>query len=230
MLRLVLFLALLSTSVSALETQILNKGKVILQEDFSKAFEVKKPKWLPKQKTRWSVKDGVLLGIPSTPEYQAKKKKEGNGHTGNVPRIAVGKLPKSYIINFKFQIDDKKWTKLLPMFEFGHHVSRIYFSKDGAKLLTNHEKVTKMKDEELILQPFKWYEVLAEIGEENLHIQIKDEKGKIHKFYCHYPEYKEAENTAFQIATTVNGTVKMDDIKFWESKGLKENWQKNIKK
>jgi len=62
-----------------------------------------------------------------------------------------------------------------------------------------------------------------------LFIQIKDEKGKVYKFYCHYPKFKEAPNTSFQIATTIQGTLKMDDIKFWESRGLKENWKENIK-
>ena len=229
MLRLFVLITVLGTGVSAMETQILNKGKVLFQEDFSKDMEVKKPRWWIKQNTRWSVKDGELIGIPATADYQAKKKKEGKGHLGDIPRIGLGKMPKSYIMSFRFQMDDKGWNKRVPMFEFGHHISRIFFTKEGAKLLTDHEKVQHMEDKSLIPEAFKWYEVLAEVGVSDLFIQIKDENGKVYKFYCHYPKFKEAPNTSFQIATTIQGTLKMDDITFWESNGLKEDWKSKIK-
>jgi hypothetical protein len=229
MIKFILFFSFLALSLPAMETQILNKGKALFSEDFSKSIEIKKPHWWVKQNTRWSVKNGQLLGIPATLVYQAKKKKEGKGHLGDIPRIGLAKIPKSYIMTFKFQMDDKAWNKQVPMFEFGHHVSRIFFSKEGAKLLSDHEKVTNMEDKNLIPAPFKWYEVLAEVGETDLFIQIKDENGKLSKFYCHYPKFKEAENTNFQIATTVQGTVKMDNFKVWQSKGLKDNWQEAVK-
>ena len=107
------------------------------------------------------------------------------------------------------------------MFEFGHHVTRIFFSKDAAKLLTDTETVNHMEIKGFKLQPFKWYEVLAEVGESKLFVQIKNESGKITKFYCDYPKLKEAKSTSFQIASTIQGTLKMDEFKVWESKGLK---------
>lgn len=222
MIRLIVLLAIFTTCLSAMETQILNKGKVLFLEDFTDNFEVKKPRWWIKQNTRWSVKDGELVGIPATADYQAKKKKEGKGHLGDIPRIGLGKMPKSYIMSFKFQIDDKGWNKRVPMFEFGHHISRIFFTKEGAKLLTDDEKVQHMENKDFIPQPFQWYEVLAEVGESDLYIQIKDENNKIYKFYCHYPKFKDAPNRSFQIASTIQGILKMDDIVFWESKGLKK--------
>ena len=221
MLRLIVLAAVLATNVSAMETQILNKGKVLFQEDFSKNIQVKNPRWWIKQNTRWTVKEGELVGIPATADYQAKKKKEGKGHLGDIPRIGLGKMPKSYIMSFKFQIDDKGWNKRVPMFEFGHHISRIFFTKEGAKLLSDYEKVQHMENKDFILQPFQWYEVLAEVGKASLNIQIKDKNGKISKFFCNYPKFKDAPNTSFQIASTIQGTLKMDDIVFWESKGLK---------
>lgn len=215
--------------LAAMEPQILQTGQAIFEEDFSTNTEIKKPRWWIKQNTQWSVKDGELVGVPATAEYQAKKKKEGKGHLGDIPRIGLGKMPKSYIMSFKFQIDDKGWNKRVPMFEFGHHVSRIFFTREGAKLLTDDEKTQHMEDKNFILQPFKWYEVLAEVGESDLFIQIKDESGKISKFYCHYPKFKDVPSTSFQIATTIQGTLKMDDVKFWASKGLKEDWKDAVK-
>ena len=82
-------------------------------------------------------------------------------------------------ISFKFQIDDKPGDKRVPMFEFGHHISRVYFSSKGANLLTDHEKVSHMEAKGFKLEPFKWYEVLAEVGVDTLFVQIKDEAGKI---------------------------------------------------
>ena len=224
----IILLLSLMTGLFSMETQILNKGKIIFSEDFSKDLEIKKPRWRIKQNTRWSVKNGLLIGIPATSEYQAMKKKEGKGHLGDIPRIGLGKMPKSYIMSFKFQMDDKGWNKRVPMFEFGHHVSRLFFTKEGAKLLTDDEKVQHMVDTKLIPKAFKWYKVLAEVGQEDLFIQVKDESGTISKFYCHYPKFKEAANTSFQIATTIQGTLKMDDIKFWQSTGLQKNWKTKI--
>ena len=191
--RLIIYLFFIS-SLTALEPRLLNKGKVIYENDFSKKTEIKKPKFWIKQNTRWSVEDGVLTGIAATSEYQEKQRKIGKGHLGDIPRIGFGKMPKSYIMSFRFQIDEKKGNSKTPMFEFGHHVSRIFFSPEGAKLLTDHEKVQQMEIKGFKLAPGKWYEVLGEVGEEDLFIQIKDADGKITVFYCHYPKFKEARN------------------------------------
>ena len=220
-------------SVEALETQILNKGKVLFKTDFSEATKISKPRFWIKQHTRWSVKDGALVGIPAPMDYQEEKRKIGKGHFGDIPRIGLGKMPRSYVMNFKFQMDDKKGDGKTPMFEFGHHVSRIFFGDSGAQMLTDtdNKKTRKlhMEVKGFKVEPFKWYEVLGEVGEEYLFVQIKDEQGTITKFHCHNPKFKTSSNNSFQIASTVQGTLKMDDITFWESKGLKEGWEELVK-
>jgi hypothetical protein len=162
-----------------------------------------------------------------------KEKKLGKGHLGDFPRIGLGKMPRSYIMNFKFQVDDKMGNDKTPMFEFGHHVSRIYFGDNGIQLLSDTAKpVTKklhMEIKGFKLEPYKWYEVLAEVGEEHLFVQIKDQLGQVTKFQCHNPKFKTSSNNSFQIASTVQGTLKMDDITFWESKGNKQDWQQALK-
>jgi hypothetical protein len=229
MFRVLILFCLFSSSLFGLEPQILNKGKVIFKTDFSGADEIKKPRWWIKQHTRWAIKDSVLVGSPATMEYQAEQKKIGKGHLGDIPRIGLGKVPRSYIMSFKFQIDDKKGDGKTPMFEFGHHVSRIFFAESGAQLLTDTDKkvskVMHMEVKGFKVEPFKWYDVLAEVGAEDLFVQIKDSHGKVTKFYCHYPKFKNSSNNSFGIASTVQGTLKMDDIQFWSSKGLQKDWR-----
>ena len=136
-------------------------------------------------------------------------------------------------MSFKFQMDDMKGDGKTPMFEFGHHVSRIFFGDTGAQLLTDtdNKKTRKlhMEVKGFKIEPFKWYEVLGEVGEEYLFVQIKEPDGEITHFNCHNPKFKTSSNNSFQIASTVQGTLKLDDITFWESMGLKEDWMDKIK-
>ena len=87
-------------------------------------FVVKKgdPIFRVGQGTNWVSKDGMLIGTQSSPEYQLKKKKQGNGHLGTAPRLQFSGSPKDVIMKYSFKIAGGKFTKLLPMVEAGHHL------------------------------------------------------------------------------------------------------------
>ncbi|EDM26009.1 hypothetical protein LNTAR_19467 [Lentisphaera araneosa HTCC2155] len=74
MYRFIFTLTFLCHSLLALETHVLNKGKLLFHTDFSEQIPIKKPRFWIKQNTRWKVKNGELVGTPATMEYQKKKK------------------------------------------------------------------------------------------------------------------------------------------------------------
>jgi len=217
-----------STKRDDLSTLMLERGKLLFAEDFSTAKPISKPRWWPKQETRWSVKDGVLVGIAATEEYQQERRKIGH-HLGDIPRIGVGKLPATYVMTCRFQIDDRPGDAKVPLIEFGHHVSRIYFGNSGAVLLTNNEKSTHTRAGDFRLNPFSWYTLLAEVGKEHLVVQLIDDKGKRTVFHAHEPQFENAKNMSFEIATTIQGTSKLDDIKVWSAGETKPDWMTTVK-
>ena len=135
-----------------LKPVFLTPGDAFMEYSFNKKVPLtKKQNWQFKQKTRWEIKDKQLIGIESTKEYQAKKKAEGNGHTGNVPRLGISKTPKSFILKYSFKLIGGERTNLIPLFEFGHHYGRIYMGDSFTSLLSDHEKKTLIKKEAVIV-------------------------------------------------------------------------------
>ena len=202
---------------------MLERGQLLFAETFSSAKPIFKPRWWPKQSIQWSVKDGTLVGIAATEEYQQQRCEIGH-LLGDIPRIGMGNLPSQYVMTCRFQIDDRPGDAKVPLVEIGHHVSRIYFGKSGAVLLTNNEKTAHTRANEFQLKPFTWYTVLAEVGEEHLVALLVDDEGKRMVFQAHEPQFATAKNMSFEIATTIQGTAKLNDIKVWSAGEIKLDW------
>ncbi|MBT6643328.1 MAG: hypothetical protein HOB45_09320 [Planctomycetaceae bacterium] len=201
---------------------------MLFAETFSSAKPISKPRWWPKRRAQWSVKDGALIGIAATEEYQQQRREIGH-HLSNIPRVGMGKLPAQYRMTCRFQIDDHPGDAQVPLIEFGHHVSKIYFGKLGAVLLTNNEKIVHTRANEFQLKPFTWYTVLAEVGEEHLVVQLVDDKGKRTVFQAHDPQFATAKNMSFEMATTIQGTAKLNEIKVWSAGERKPDSRQPIK-
>jgi len=155
-----------------LKPTFLKPGKVIYKDDFKKLKQLDKARWQVRQGTQWSIRNGALKGIPSTPEYQAKKKAADNGHTGNTPRIYMLDVPKDYILSYRFKFEGGRSTKLVPLVEFGHHVSRVYFSDDGPRFLADHETKTLDEIDGKQIKDGKWYNVMVEVQGDTIVVQI----------------------------------------------------------
>jgi hypothetical protein len=127
-------------------------GKVHLQMDFARDFTVKKGHgfFVCGQGTTWVANDGMLVGTQSSPEYQAKKKQQGNGHLGTAPRLQFPNSPKDVILKYSFKIVGGKKTKLLPIIEAGHHLRRIYFGSAGSQILVDRRKRFHLADRHVV--------------------------------------------------------------------------------
>lgn len=199
-------------------------GEVFLENDFNEDFVVKKghPIFKLGQGTTWESKEGMLVGTQSTPEYQAKKKEQGNGHLGTAPRLQFGGSPKDVIIKYSFKISGGEFTKLLPIIEAGHHLRRIYFGPEGTKILVDHEKTT-IAESEFVLELDKWYHVMVEIKDDEFLVRFQDGP-------TIYGEDKgvgaEFANYNIGITATNLGTMHIDNMTIWNAGDVKKDWSK----
>lgn len=186
----------------------LKPGKVIYKDDFKRDGALDKERWQVRQQTRWTITDGVLKGIPSTPEYQAKKKAEGNGHTGNIPRINMQNPPKDYILAYRFKLEGGKPSDAVPLVEFGHHVSRVFFSPEGPRFLADHEQKTLDKLDGKTIKDGQWYNVLVEVKDDTIIVQIEG----LGTLKAKDDYLGKTERTTIGFTGNVNGNIYLDDV------------------
>ena len=192
-----------------LEPTFLKPGKMIYTDDFENDVKLDNSRWQIRQKTRWRIEDGVLKGIPSTPEYQKMKKATGNGHTGSVPRINMENVPKDYILSYRFMLEGGTSSKLVPLVEFGHHVSRVYFSDDGPRFLADHEKLTLDQIDGQKIEDGTWYHVLVEVSGDTLVVQIEG----LGTLKAKHEFLGKTERPGIGFTGKTNGNIYLDDMR-----------------
>tara|TARA_R110002096_G_scaffold74283_18_gene176131 strand:+ start:650 stop:1465 length:816 start_codon:yes stop_codon:yes gene_type:complete len=199
-------------------------GDVFLDDDFDKDFVVKKghPIFRLGQGTTWKSEGGLLVGTQSSPEYQAMKKEQGNGHLGTAPRLQFDGSPKDVIIKYSFKIAGGEFTKLLPIIEAGHHLRRIYFGPEGTKILVDHE-TKAIAESDFVLKLDKWYHVMVEIKGDEFLLRLQDGP-------TIYGEDKgvgaEFANYNIGITATNLGTIQIDNMTIWTAGDVKKDWAK----
>jgi hypothetical protein len=187
--------------------------KIVLQNDFSSPAPLNKEHWKPSQGTRWEIADGVLRGIPSTPEFQASKK----DHKGLEPRIVAPITPAQFIARFSIRFSDGSETTIVPLVEFGHHVARVKFSKDSIFLLADHDTLKVAEAKQFKYEPGKWYHALAELKGEEFVIQFADGP----TLYAKHPSYAQPPPSGapgMGVAGPKGGSAEIDNVTMWTIK------------
>ncbi len=207
---------------NALVPILATPGAVHLEMDFDSGFVIKKGHefFTLGQGTTWQAKEGMLVGTESSPEYQAKKRAQGNGHLGTAPRLQFPNSPKDIIVKYSFKISGGKGTKLLPMIEAGHHLRRIYFGPEGSQLLVDHEKTT-IAENDFVLQTDTWYHIMLEIKGDEFLVRIQDGPTL---YGCHPGVGAEFSNYNVGITATDKGTIYIDNMTIWHAGELQEGW------
>lgn len=187
--------------------------KVVYREDFSKAGPFNKEHWGARQGTRWAIEDGVLRGRPSSPEFQAKKK----DHFGYEPRISAPVTPLQFVAEFSVRFSGGTETAISPFVEFGHHVVRVQFTKDGVYLLAEHDTLRIAGTTELKYEPGRWYHCLAELKGDEFVIQFAGGP----TLYGKHPSYAQPASSGangFGLAGPKDGLAEVDNVTFWTVK------------
>lgn len=187
--------------------------KVVLEHDFSSPDQMTKETWAARQGTRWSIEDGLLRGIPSSPEFQVSKK----DHKGLEPRVSSPATPAQFIAKFSVRFADGKETAIVPFVEFGHHVARVKFSETGIHILGDHDTLKLAEITELPYEPGKWYHCLAELKGEEFVIQFAGGP----TLYAKHPSYAlppPSGAPGMGVTGPMGGTAEIDNVTFWTIK------------
>ena len=193
---------------------------LVIQADFDGPMDLPKQTWLQRQGTRWAVEDGVLRGRESSKAYQAKREH----HYGYEPRLSVPATPPEFVCKFSFQFLDGKETAIVPFVEFGHHVCRVRFSKDGTTLLSDGETMKLAEDKRFVLKAGKWYHALAEMKGNEFVIQFAGGP----TFYAIRDSFAQPPGSGgngFGIAGPRHGTVELENLSIWSVKSqAQKDW------
>ena len=184
--------------------------QVVLREDFTTSRPLEKAKFTARQGTRWTMADGVLRGIESSAEFQAKKK----DHFGYEPRLSIPACPQEFIIQFDVRFIGGKPTAIVPFVEFGHHIARVAWAGgNGAKLVADTETVQLATLPDFKIEDGKWYRALGEIKGDELVIQFAGGP----TLYGKHASLS-GKNDGFGVAGTKAGTVELDNLTVWSVK------------
>lgn len=218
----VLLSLLLSTSIQGndLKPLMAIPGEIVSQNNFEKE-RLDKSEWTPRQRTQWLVIDGVLKGLPSSADNQAKR----THHRGLEPRGSAPQTPMNFVAKLSIRYSGTKSSPQTPFIEFGHHNCRVQFSEsEGAFLLVESEtkKVAEAKD--FVLQSGKWYHILAEMLREEFVFQI--EGGPT--FYTKNTSFLKAADHHVGVAGFQKGSIEIDNFTIRHAKvgEAQENWKK----
>ena len=179
----------------------------VLSEDFSKSMPLPKTIWQKRQGTRWEVTQGVLRGIPSSPEYQAAKK----DHFGYEARLSIPATPAEFVANFRIRFLDGKETSIVPFIEFGHHVCRVRFGQDGASLLADHEMWRLDHAPDFVWKSGMWYQITAEMKGGQFVMQIENGP-TLQATHSSFATPPTSGGNGLGVAGPRNGTVEVDDL------------------
>jgi len=169
--------------------------------------------WEVRQNTTWVIKDGVLIGSPSSKEFQEKKKASDDpSHAGLKPVIWFKKVPENFVCTMRVRYDGKAYTKGSPLLDIGHHIHTITFSEKSTTL-TIKKNVEVLPVESPLFSLNTWHEVAIELKKGTLLMTID---GKKHRF-----ESKNIDMTGqaqIDFKALDFGTCQIDDIKLWEGR------------
>ena len=202
-----------AASAADLQPLLAQPDQIVMQDEFSTAGPFDKKHWGARQGTQWKVEDGVLRGRPSTPEFQAKKK----DHFGYEPRIPAPVTPAQFIAKFSVRFDGGSETAIVPFIEFGHHVCRLRFTKEGTEMLADGESVKVAESKELKFEPGKWYHALAEMKGDEFVIQFADGT-TIYAKHASFAKPVANGGNGLGLAGPKGGTAELDNVTIWSIK------------
>lgn len=186
---------------------------VVLASNFDINMPLPKSTWVSRQGTRWSIRDGVLHGEQSSPEFQASKQ----DHFGYEPRLSIPVTPNDFVASFKIRFKGGSETQITPFIEFDHHVCRVRFSQKGTVLLADHEVWKVAEAVNFTWQKGRWYSITAERKGSEFVMQIKDGP----TLFADHPTFSGTASSGgngLGVAGPKRGEIEIDDLKIWSVK------------
>ena len=167
--------------------------------------------WEVRQNTTWAIKDGVLTGSPSSPEFQDKKKASADpSHAGLKPVIWLKQVPENFVCTMRLRYSAKAYQKGFPLLDLGHHTHTITFDEKKTTLTIKKNVETLPADEPLFALN-QWHDVAIEMKKGAIVLTID---GKKHTFQSANIDMAGQHQIDFKAVDS--GSCEIDDVKLWE--------------
>ncbi|MCX6855511.1 MAG: hypothetical protein NTV80_11480 [Verrucomicrobia bacterium] len=190
--------------------ELFQSSKLIYEDRFDGA-SLNTEFWEVRQSTTWAMQDGVLVGKPSSKDFQEKKKASDDpSHAGLKPVIWLKKVPENFICTLRLRYSAKAYQKGFPLLDLGHHIHTLSFS-EKATTLTLKKDVEKLAVEQPLFALNQWHDVAIELKKGKLLLTIDGQK---HSFESQNIDMTGQAQIDFKAVDF--GTCEIDDIKLWE--------------
>ncbi len=191
------------------QSELFEKTKLVYSDTFDGPMNP--DFWEVRQSTTWAVKDGVLNGGPSSPEFQKKKAASADPtHAGWKPVIWLKQVPEQFVCTMRVRYEAKDYAKGFPLIDLGHHVHTLTFS-EKATTLKIKKGVAVIELPKPLASLNEWHDVAIELKKGTLLLTIdatqhRFDHGEIDGTGQHQIDFKGVDF----------GNCLIDDIKLWE--------------
>lgn len=227
------FLTTIFQSLFGLEPLISTKGVLLFEDRFENAGV--KSAWNALHGTRWSVKDGSFVGIPSTKAFQASR----DNHTGATPSMRLYAKARDCILEMSVMISGGLNAAHIGFDEgstadTSGHIFRLILGTDLGVVLQKDRNSQKEGDKDQILQQTdwnierdRWYTVMLETRGSEVVAQIEGGPS----FLMRNARLDVPKVSVNLKARGKVGAIRYDNVRFWQALPLSANnpgWKKHI--
>lgn len=196
----------------AAQSELFGETKLIYADDFE-GDKLNTEFWEVRQNTTWKVKDGQLVGTPSSKEFQEKKLASGDpSHAGLKPVIWLKKVPENFVCSFRLRYDGKGYQKGFPLLDLGHHIHTIVFGEKETTL-TIKKNVETLKIAEPLFSINAWHDVKLELKKGTMVLTIDGKKHRIESTNIDMTGQAQIDFKAID-----GGNCLIDSVRLWEGK------------
>ncbi len=208
-----LFLLGLSSNLYAeaplFKSQLFESGTLVYADDFD--GELNRERWEPRSGTRWEVRDGVLVGRPSSSEFQELHKDDSDDHRGLGPVIRLNHIPENFVCHMRFKYEGEAYQAARPKLDIGHHINNLFFRKGGYSLkLSGGER---FEDRQSGFELNEWTDIIIELKEGTLFIELN---GHQRLFEHEQVSMNGREEFTFKALMSPRSRLVFDSVRLWK--------------
>ena len=198
----------LSAQVPPFQSYLFEKGTLVYSDDFDSTFDLER--WEPRSGTRWEVREGLLIGRPSSCEFQEAHKEESDDHRGLGPVIRLNHLPGNFICHMRFKFEGEGFQAARPKLDIGHHINNLFFRKGGYSLkLSGGER---FEDRQSGFKLNEWTDLVIELKEGKLLLVLN---GHQRLFVSDQASMKGRDEFTFKALMSPQSRLVFDYVRLW---------------
>ena len=192
------------------KSHLFGKGTLVYSDDFDGAFN--RERWEPRSGTRWEVRNGVLIGRPSSREFQELHKDDSDDHRGIGPVVRLNHVPENFVCHMRFKYEGQGYQASRPKVDFGHHINNLFFRKGGYSLKLSGGEL--IEDRKSGFELNEWTDLIVELKEGTLFLELN---GHQRLFEHEQVSMNGREEFTFKALVSPGSRLVFDYVRLWKA-------------